>query len=286
MITRILVTGANGQLGKTIKDLFSKDLNLNFTFTSKHDLDITNKEAIKAFFKENKFDYCINCAAYTNVEAAESNPEAAFIVNADAVMNLAAVCKTKNVVLIHISTDYVFDGEKQLPYTEQDQPNPINEYGKSKLAGERYIQEIKPDYFIIRSSWLYSRFGNNFLKTIIGKIQNQERLTITTSQKGTPTSCDDLSEFILKLIKSKIANFGIYHFSAKGETTWYDYALQICKHFNDYDCNKIEPVEIYNAKARRPKYSVLECNRIIPIINEQIFWKKSVDKTVLQLIET
>jgi len=286
MKTKILVTGANGQLGKTIKDLYSKDLNLNIKFTSKSELEITNNEEVSSFFKDNKFDYCINCAAYTNVEEAESNAKAAFKVNADAVMNLAVACKANNVVLIHISTDYVFDGEKQTPYTEEDIPNPINEYGKSKLAGERYIQEIKPNYFIIRASWLYSRFGNNFLKSITGKIQNQERLTITTSQKGTPTSCDDLSEFILMLIKSKNSNFGIYHFSAQGETTWFDYALQICKHFRDYDCNKIEPVEIYNAKARRPKYSVLDCNKIMPIINEQIFWKKSVDKTVLQLIET
>lgn len=286
MKTRILVTGANGQLGKTIKDLFSKDLNLNITFASKSNLDITNEAEVESFFNKQKFDYCINCAAYTNVEEAESNSEEAFKVNAKAVKNLAEKCKTNDVILIHISTDYVFDGEKQSPYTEEDKPNPINEYGKSKLAGERYIQEIKPNYFIIRASWLYSRYGNNFLKSIIGKIQNQELLNITTSQKGTPTSCDDLTEFIFKLIKSKNSNFGIYHFSAKGETTWYDYAIQICKHFRDYDCNKIEPVEIYNAKARRPKYSVLGCNKIMTIINKQIFWTKSVDNTVLQLIET
>jgi len=286
MKTRILVTGANGQLGKTIKDLFSKDLNLNITFTSKSNLDITNKAEVDSFFNEHKFDYCINCAAYTNVEEAESNSEEVFIVNAKAVKNLAQTCKTSDVILIHISTDYVFDGEKQSPYTEEDKPNPINEYGKSKLALQIYIQEIKPNYFIIRASWLYSRYGNNFLKSIIGKIQNQQLLKITTSQKGTPTSCDDLTEFIFKLIKSKNSNFGIYHFSAKGETTWYDYAIQICKHFRDYDCKKIEPVEIYNAKAQRPKYSVLDCNKIMPIINEQIFWKKSVDKTILQLTET
>lgn len=286
MKTKILVTGANGQLGKSIKDLYSKDMNLNIKFTSKSEFDITNNEDVESFFNEHKFDYCINCAAYTNVEEAESNPQAAFKVNADAVKNLAAACKAKDVILIHISTDYVFDGEKQSPYTEEDIPNPINEYGKSKLAGERYIQKIKPKYFIIRTSWLYSRFGNNFLKSIIGKIQNQERLTITTSQKGTPTSCDDLSEFIVKLIKSKNSNFGIYHFSAQGETTWYDYALQICKHFSSYDCNKIKPVDKFKTKARRPNYSVLDCKKVMPIITEQIFWEKSVDETVLRLTET
>ena len=128
--------------------------------------------------------------------------------------------------------------------------------------------------------------GNNFLRSIIGKIQNQEGLTITTSQKGTPTSCDDLSEFILKLIKSKNSNFGTYHFSALGETTWYDYALQICSHFKDYDCKKIKSVDSFKTKAIRPKYSVLNCNKIIPFTNEQIFWKRSVDKTVIHLKET
>ena len=162
--TTILVTGANGQLGLTIKELFANNnLGLDFTFVTKEQLDITNKTALNNFFTKNHFDYCINCAAYTNVEQAEKTPEIAFKVNAEGVKYLAEVCKETNTTLIHISTDYVFDGEKETPYTVEDLPNPINEYGKSKLLGEHYIQESLSNHFIVRTSWLYSKkYGKNF----------------------------------------------------------------------------------------------------------------------------
>jgi len=285
MKTKILVTGSEGQLGQTIKELYSKDSGFIIKFVSKADLDITNKESIEAIFNKYSFDYCINCAAYTNVEQAEEQIDLAFSINAEGVKYLAEACKAHKVTLIHISTDYVFNGKKQIPYTEEDKTNPINAYGKTKLAGEKYIQEIQPNYFIIRTSWLYSIYGHNFLKSIINKIQNNDTLRIITSQKGTPTSCTDLSEFIFKLIKTRNSNFGTYHFSAKGETTWYGFALQICSHFKDYNCKNILPIEIFKSKATRPNYSVLDNNKALTILEDQKSWKESVDETVFSLIQ-
>lgn len=284
MNIRVLVTGANGQLGQTFKELYSNEHTFDFIFETKSSLDIASHQQVKSYFNKHKFNYCINCAAYTNVELAESNPEEAFKVNAEAVKNLAEACKENNVILIHISTDYVFNGEKQFPYTEDDNPNPINEYGKSKLAGEKYIQEIKPNYIIIRTSWLYSKYERNFLKTIIKKIENNESLQITTSQTGVPTSCIDLTEFIFYLIKNKTHNSEIFHFSPKGKTTWYDYALQICKHFKNYDCKKIIPIKNFKSQALRPKYSILDNTKAVKVFQKQISWKKRVNKTVKHFI--
>ena len=184
MNKRVLVTGANGQLGKTINELFSKNEdNLKFTFATRAELDITKEANLKVFFRNNKFDYCINCAAYTNVEQAEKTPKTAYKVNAEGVKYLAEACKETDTVLIHISTDYVFDGEKTEPYTVKDKPNPINEYGKSKLLGEQHIQDILEKYFIIRTSWLYSKkYGNNFYKTILEKAKAEKELFITDEQ--------------------------------------------------------------------------------------------------------
>ncbi|MEZ4856877.1 MAG: dTDP-4-dehydrorhamnose reductase [Gelidibacter sp.] len=280
MKTNILVTGANGQLGQTIKELFyKKDDNLNFTFVSKSELDITETEKLNIFFETHRFDYCINCAAFTNVELAEDKPDIAFKINAQAVKNLAHQCNLRHVVLIHISTDYVFDGKKQEPYNEEDKTNPINVYGASKLQGERYIKEILSEYFIIRTSWLYSKYGHNFVTTIINKLQDNKPLQITTSQTGTPTSCVDLSKFIIHLIERKNKNFGLYHFSAVGETTWYDFAIQIASHFNHFDSNLLLPIKTFQSKAKRPKYSVLNNNKAkqYAIIQE---WKISLN-TVL-----
>jgi dTDP-4-dehydrorhamnose reductase len=286
MNIKVLVTGANGQLGSTIKELYSDNKTIDFTFTAKGELDINNYKEVETFFANQKFNYCINCAAYTNVEQAELHPEIAFKANADAVRNLAKICINNETVLIHISTDYVFDGNKQTPYNEADKPNPINAYGKSKLAGETHIQEIIETYFIIRTSWLYSKFGTNFLKTIVKKLQNQEDLTITTSQKGTPTSCIDLSEFIIHLIINRIKDFGLYHFSASGETTWYDYALQICAQFKNYDCNKIKAINSFHSNTLRPKFSILDNSKASSIFKPQVIWKKRVDETVKSLIKS
>ncbi|PWH83889.1 dTDP-4-dehydrorhamnose reductase [Algibacter marinivivus] len=260
MNKRILVTGAAGQLGKTIEELFFKNnLNLDFVFVTKAELDITNYNEVKNYFNNNNFDYCINCAAYTNVEQAERTPKIAFNINAYSVKYLAKLCRENNIILIHISTDYVFDGEKDKPYTTTDATNPINEYGKSKLLGEKYIMDILKKYFIIRTSWLYSKkYGNNFYKTVLKKAEIATELSITTEQTGCPTDTVSLSNYIINTILKSTPSFGIYHFCGKKPMTWYDFTKQIL--LDNNLSNKINLVKVNNycTFARRPKFSVLE----------------------------
>jgi dTDP-4-dehydrorhamnose reductase len=282
MRTKVLVTGATGQLGQTIQQLFGlQEGDVVFTHVSKKELDITNKAQVDSFFNQHKFNYCINCAAYTNVEQAEKTPESSYKVNAEGVKHLAEGCLKSKTTLIHISTDYVFDGEKNEPYTEEDLPNPINEYGKSKLLGEQYIQEVLSDYFIIRTSWLYSKeFGHNFYKTIINKIKDKQELKIITFQKGTPTNCVELSKFIVALIKTQQHSFGTYHFSAFGEATWFDFALEIAKHYKYNSIYPIKPLKEHEQKTKRPLNSVLsnhKSKRIYPLIKH---WKDTLNETL------
>jgi len=281
MKTNVLVTGANGQLAKTLKELsLTHSKTIDFTFVSKPELDITNKDKIETFFNKVNFDYCINCAAYTDVKQAEVFPEVAFKANAEAVKNLSIACKKANTVLIHISTDYVFDGAKNKPYTEANITNPINQYGKSKLLGEQYITQTLEKYFIIRTSWLYSAYGKNFLKTIMNKIKQGEKLQITTSQKGTPTSCKDLSLFIIHLITTGQNQFGIYNFSAQDEATWYDFAVQISKSFSRYDSSLIMANKEDTSNVPRPTYSVLDNSKALKIFSMNNSWRDSVDEVV------
>lgn len=285
MSFKILVTGANGQLGKTLKDLFKdKDDNFEFSFVSKSELDISDHTALTHYFKTHSFDYCINCAAYTNVEQAEESIEEAFKINAEAVGFLAESCKETKTTLIHISTDYVFDGKKNSPYLETDVTNPINQYGASKLAGEQKIQEILKDFFIVRTSWLYSKYPKNFVTTILSKIQEDADLTITTSQKGTPTSCGELSRFIYWLIKTETEDYGIYHFSAKGEATWYDFALKIADHVDGYDRNKISSTNSFKSKAARPDYSVMSNAKVQETYQNQNNWKVDVKAVICDIL--
>ena len=255
---KILVTGSDGQLGMSIQKMGKAYPEIDFYFTSSETLDITQKDQIEFFFEKNEIDYCINCAAYTNVEQAEKAPEKASAVNAIGVKKIAEVCKSYNTVLIHISTDYVFDGQSSVPYSINDIPNPINEYGKSKLKGEQYIQEILSNYFIIRTSWLYNKeYGKNFYRTILEKAQKGEELRITTGQTGCPTNTNNLAEFILNLIESKNRNFGIHHFTDKEAMTWYDFAKQILLENKLLDKTKLVKVKNYRTFAARPKNSVL-----------------------------
>jgi dTDP-4-dehydrorhamnose reductase len=280
MKSRVLVTGANGQLGKTIRGLSSDFTNsIDFVFVDKSELDITNSESLIFFFKASHFDYCINCAAYTNVDLAETETEKAININANAVKNLAINCKKQDIILIHVSTDYVFDGKKKSPYIESDATNPINFYGESKLLGEEYIREYLDHYYIIRTSWLYSKFNKNFVKSIFNKLKENEELTIITSQKGTPTSCIDLSCFIFFLITNSIKSFGTYHFSARGETTWYGLALQISNYFNN--SSNVTPINDYPSKAQRPLYSVLNNNKVEQLTKKPLNnWEESVDEVL------
>lgn len=258
---KVLVTGAGGQLAKTIQELYLKNtLNIDFVFFNKEALDITNKKNLDVVFNKHKFEYCINCAAYTNVEQAEKTPEIAYLINAEAVKNLAHVCKANNTILIHISTDYVFDGEKKEPYTIDDKPNPINEYGKSKLLGEHHIQQIMNHYFIVRTSWLYSKkYGNNFYKTILNKAKIEKELHITTEQIGCPTDVANLSKYIIiDLILKKHQEQGIKHFCDQKIMTWFDFAVQILKENNLSHKVKLVKAKNYHTFARRPKNSILE----------------------------
>ncbi len=255
---RILVTGSYGQLGKSIQEIAPSYKNLFFTFTSTATLNITDQEQVNAVFDADSFDYCINCAAFTEVETAEQFPEKAFAVNAIGVRNLALACKTKDVVLIHISTDYVFDGRKGEPYTSKDVTNPINQYGKSKLAGEEEIQKILTDYLIVRTSWLYSDFGKNFYKTILQKAKIESELYVTDAQTGCPTHARNLAKYILSmLLKPDVIQFGISHFTDREVMTWYDFANRILEENGLVGKVALKKAKNYRTFAERPVYSVL-----------------------------
>ena len=283
MKSKVLVTGANGQLGKTLREVSNNFVDsMAFVFVEKSELDITKKDEVDRFFKQNNFDYCINCAAYTNVDLAETEIEKAIDVNANAVKHLALSCKTYDATLVHVSTDYVFDGTKTQAYTEDDTTNPINSYGKSKRLGEQYIEEIIENHFIIRTSWLYSKFNKNFVTTIFNKLINDEKLTIITSQKGTPTSCLDLSNFIVFLISNAVKSYGIYHFSANGNTTWYGLGAHIATYLNKGE--NVSPIKEYPSKAKRPMYSILDNKKVEKLTNKPLKnWEESVDNVLKSL---
>lgn len=276
---KILVTGASGQLGRTIHSLYAEDKEFEFTFVSRNQLDISNSGDVNNIFTNNNFDYCVNCAAYTNVEQAEEERELAFKINSLGTKNLALACSGNSCILIHISTDYVFDGDKTGPYKEDDSPNPINVYGESKLAGENHVQNTLNEYFVIRTSWLYSTFGKNFLKSIISKIEQNQELNIITSQKGTPSSCIDLAHFLIYLVRQDISDYGIYHFTAEGSTTWFGFTEHISRHFPEYDNSKLRPIENFETKASRPANSVLSIEKASSFYNLN-HWKESVSEAI------
>ena len=278
---KILITGANGQLGKCIRDISNLYPEYNFIFLGRKELDIVNKEAIRVLFDKEEFDYCVNTAAYTNVEKAESEKEKAFLVNGDGVKNLAKQCKKNNTTLIQISTDYVFDGKKRAPYTEKDPTNPVNVYGASKLEGEKTLQEIWRKHYIIRTSWLYSQYGQNFYNMILRFVNEGKSITVTTEQTGTPTNALDLSKAILKIISFNSNNFGIYHVSNTGKSTWYDFAKAILKNTEQIGTSKLVKVNYFSTFAARPNFSVLNTEKFT---NEFGFllppWEKSLKKII------
>lgn len=257
MRKNILVTGSKGQLGRTIKEL-SPNQQYNFVFASRSELDISNSKQLAKLFNEIPFDFCINCAAFTNVEEAEKNSKEAFRINAEAVKILAKICSKHDTVLVHISTDYVFDGKSKTPYKEDSPTNPINKYGESKLKGEKYIQEILSDYFIIRTSWLYSKkYGNNFYQMIIDKAKKGEKIAITTSQTGCPTETESLVRYIFKLLKSSSIVYGVKHYCDNHQMNWYEFANKILTENNLLDSLNLAKANNYITFAKRPKYSVL-----------------------------
>ena len=258
----LLVTGSSGQLGQCLKQLLLSATDISCYFAAREDLDITNSDELQRFFSDHNFDYCINTAAYTNVEKAESEQKEAFLINAEGAYSLAKACKKHNVVLLHISTDYVFDGMAKTPYQEQDPTNPLNVYGASKLKGEQHIVDTWNKHFIIRTSWLYSQYGHNFLNSMLQFAKQKKALTITTQQKGTPTNANELAQVLVTIIKTGNARYGVYHFSNQGEATWYDFAEAIFKATGEIDTVNLAKTEHYATFAKRPSYSVLNCNKL------------------------
>lgn len=274
---KILVTGANGQLGKCLKDAAAGYPDLEFVFVSREELDIEKAALVTDYFRRNNFTHCINTAAYTNVEKAESEAEKAFAINAEAVKTIANSCKENDVVLLHISTDYVFDGKKQTPYLETDPTNPINVYGASKLKGEHYIQKITEKHFILRTSWLYSQYGHNFFKTILKHAEAGKPLTITTEQTGAPTNANDLAKALLQIISQDSKEYGVYHYSNGGETTWFGFAEEILKQSGKLKDANLAKTNHYRTFAARPEYSVLDNTKAHKQLKiEQMDWQERV----------
>ncbi|KAA3623954.1 MAG: dTDP-4-dehydrorhamnose reductase [Flavobacterium sp.] len=274
---KVLVTGAFGQLAMCIKQAAPNFPDLDFTFVNRTELDVTDPATVRSYFSEHSFDVCINTAAYTNVEKAETEKEQAFAVNAAAVKTLAEVCKIHKTVLIHVSTDYVFDGTKTSPYIEQDATNPINVYGASKLAGEEELAAHCSRYFIIRTSWLYSEYGHNFFKTILRHANEGNPLTITTEQLGTPTNANNLAEAILLVATSESSAYGLYHYSNSGEASWYDFAKAILQESGQIETVNLAKTDHYRTFAKRPVYSILNSTKFCKAFKvDTINWRESL----------
>ena len=256
---KIIVTGAGGQLGQEIKVLASVFPSFDFVFADRGQLPINDPARVSAFFNEYQPAWCINCAAYTAVDKAESEQEAAFAINGDAPGYLARACRGAGTRLIHISSDYVFDGSSATPLKEDDNTDPINIYGASKLEGEKQALQIHPDgTIIIRTSWVYSRFGNNFVKTMIRLMTERPAINVVNDQIGSPTYAADLAAAILHIINAAHFVPGIYNYSNEGELSWYDFALAIRKLIGS-NC-AVGPIASVNypTPARRPHYSLLD----------------------------
>jgi dTDP-4-dehydrorhamnose reductase len=283
----VLVTGANGQLGQSLQFIAPNYPEIEFVFCDSDTLDITNLNNVEQVVTQFKPNYCINTAAYTAVDKAESEPEKAHLINVEGAKNLAIACKKHNAILLHISTDFVFDGTKKTPYTENDIPNPTGVYGQTKLDGEKAIQEIWNKHFIIRTSWVYSQFGNNFLKTMLCLASERDKLSVVNDQIGTPTNAVDLAKCLIKIctiynLKSTIYNqFGIYNFSNEGQCSWYGFAKEIFRVNNvSIDLQAI-PSTAYPTPARRPAYSVLDNKKIKDTFGIEInYWETSLKNII------
>ncbi len=283
---RILVTGANGQLGSEIRELLGEKE--GHFFTDSDTLDITDLSAVLKFVKENNIDVILNCAAYTAVDKAEEERELATLINKVGTKNLAKVCASEGVKLVHISTDYVFDGKNYKPYIEDDKPNPTGVYGKSKLEGEEEISKLSlKNSIIIRTSWVYSSYGNNFVKTMLRLGKTKDEIGVVYDQVGTPTYAKDLAQAMLEIYpKIKNDKPEIYHYSNEGVLSWYDFAKEIMK-MAKLEC-KVNPLKTsqYPTPAKRPHFSLLDKSRIKEDFGVEIpYWKDSLDECLKKLGE-
>jgi len=286
---KLLITGSNGQLGSEIKDLASEYENLECVFKDLPELDICDTETLTTIISDQHINAVINCAAYTAVDKAEEDLVTASKVNAKGVLNLVNALKKVDGKLIHISTDYVFDGNHSQPYKESDPVSPIGVYGETKRAGELAVLSSSIDAIVIRTSWLYSAYGNNFVKTMLRLGNDKKSIQVVSDQKGTPTFAKDLAKTCLDILSNtgstSISKKGkIYHYSNEGVTSWYDFAKAIME-LGSIDC-KVRPIKTkdYPTPAKRPHFSVLNKTKIKKDFNIEIpYWRDSLDKCVEKL---
>ena len=284
---KILIIGGNGQLGNCLNKLISEyALDYEFHFTDYDTLDITNQKQINEYFSEYEPHYCINVSAYTAVDLAEQEKEKTFAINAEGVRHLAEACTEKGIDLIHISTDYVFSGDTNIPYSEDDFTNPLSVYGASKLEGENLALENNPKTIIIRTSWLYSEFGKNFVKTMLNLFSTKNELNVVADQFGQPTNANDLAEVIMKIISTEEKEYGVFHFSNYPETTWFDFAKKIAELSKSKI--KINPIstEQYPTPAKRPMRSTMCLDKIENSYNiESKYWENSLEECMEILLK-
>lgn len=282
----ILITGANGQLGRELRRLGGISPN-NYIYTDVAELDITDADAVLRAVERDRIDVIVNCAAYTNVERAEEDEATADLLNHRAAGNLAAAAKATGATLFHVSTDYVFDGASCLPYTEEMPPSPQSAYGRTKLAGEQAVIESGCNYLIFRTAWLYSEYGNNFLKTMLRLTSERDMLKVVFDQTGTPTYAGDLALAIFSIIEAGryAGNEGLYHFSNEGVCSWYDFAAEIAAAAGHQTC-RIDPCRTaeFPTKAARPAYSVLDKTKIKTVFGMEIpHWREAMLYCLKQL---
>ena len=285
MKRNIIVIGGNGQLGQCLSEVVSgKEDSFSYLFLSKANLDFVDADNVAKVFEQSKPLYCINCAAYTAVDQAEEDLDRVFEINEFAVKRLAENCLAHNTTLIHISTDFVFNGNSSIPLTEDMHTSPVNVYGLSKLKGEQEIQGIMNQYFIIRTSWLYSEKANNFVKTMLKLAQSKDQLNVICDQIGTPTYAMDLARVITDIIHSEQQTYGLYHYSNEGIASWYDFAKAVFE-FAEVDI-KVLPVasSAFVTKAKRPHYSVMDKTKIKIAMGIEIpYWRDSLNFCIQNL---
>lgn len=285
MSKHILVTGANGQLGQSVKEISVNYPHLAFTFVSRTELDITNKEEVKTYFEKYSFDAVVNCAAYTAVDLAETEVENARLVNAIATKYLAEATAQKAIPFIHISTDYVFDGTVSTPRLETDQVNPIGVYGQTKLEAEELALAINPQSIILRTAWVYSKYGKNFVKTMLLLFSEKEEIGVINDQIGSPTNAVDLADAIAQILSQEQLVYGIFNYSNEGECSWFEFASKIKELSNS--SIKINPIpsSAYQTPAKRPAYSLLNKTKIKQTFNISIpNWEESLKKELTTLL--
>ncbi|MDM1298534.1 dTDP-4-dehydrorhamnose reductase [Empedobacter falsenii] len=282
---RILVTGANGQLGQSILEQSKNYKEIECFFVTRNELDITNEELINHYFQDKSFDFVINCAAYTAVDKAEDDQENAYLVNAKATEFLAKITNEKGIPFIHVSTDYVFDGTEAQPRLETDQTNPIGVYGQTKLDGENLALENNPKTIILRTAWVYSRFGNNFVKTMLRLFNDKDSISVVADQIGSPTNAIDLADAILTIISKDDLTYGIFNYSNEGECSWFEFAQKIKEFSNStIEINPV-PTSAYPTKAKRPAYSLLDKSKIKEVYQLDIpTWEDSLKEELKYLI--